>query len=112
MNAGIKWSLRLGLMAAGVAAGLGGLAAMDAAYLAHESQIHSRPVFEPYGVKYAYATPPEPGRVRGWVAGMDPPPRRQNVRRIVALGDSVTFGLGVHAREAWPSLAERDPSGF
>ncbi len=106
MNAGIKWLLRLALMVGGVAAGLGGLAAMDAAYLAHESQIHSRPVFEPYGVKYAYATPPEPGRIRGWVAGMEPPPTKANVRRIVALGDSVTFGLGVHAHEAWPSALE------
>ena len=80
---------------------------MDKAYLAHESRIHSRPVFEPYGVKYAYATPPEPGKVRGWVAGMSPPEKRPGVKRIIALGDSVTFGLGVHAHETWPAVLER-----
>jgi hypothetical protein len=69
----LTWTLRLGLLGAGALAGLAVLGFLDRAYLAHESAIHSRPVFEPYGVKYAYATPPEPGRVRGWVAGMDPP---------------------------------------
>ena len=102
-----KWVLRLGLLAGGLGAGLSGLYGMDKAYLAHESRIHSRPVFEPYGVKYAYATPPEPGKVRGWVAGMSPPEKRPGVKRIIALGDSVTFGLGVHAHETWPAVLER-----
>jgi len=79
---------------------------LDQAYLKHEQQIHSQPVFEPYGVKYAYRTPPEPGTVRGWVANMTPPPKQPGVRRIIALGDSVTFGLGVHAHEAWPAALE------
>ena len=91
----------------GAGAGLSALYGMDKAYLAHESRIHSRPVFEPYGVKYAYATPPEPGKVRGWVAGMSPPEKRPGVKRIIALGDSVTFGLGVHAHETWPAVLER-----
>ena len=102
-----KWVLRLGLLAGGAGAGLSALYGMDKAYLAHESRIHSRPVFEPYGVKYAYATPPEPGKVRGWVAGMSPPEKRPGVKRIIALGDSVTFGLGVHAHETWPAVLER-----
>ncbi|MEC8193160.1 MAG: hypothetical protein VX127_10540 [Myxococcota bacterium] len=103
---GFKWGLRLGLLGAGVAAGLAMLKQLDQAYLRHEQAIHSQPVFEPYGVKYAYRTPPEPGIVRGWVAGMKPPPKKAGIKRIVALGDSVTFGLGVHAHEAWPSALE------
>lgn len=102
----LTWTLRLGLLGAGALAGLSLLSFLDRAYLAHESAIHSRPVFEPYGVKYAYATPPEPGRVRGWVAGMEPPVKRPGIKRIVALGDSVTFGLGVNAQDAWPSALE------
>ena len=102
-----KWVLRFGLLAGGAGAGLSALYGMDKAYLAHESRIHSRPVFEPYGVKYAYATPPEPGKVRGWVAGMQPPAKRAGVKRIIAIGDSVTFGLGVHAHETWPAVLER-----
>ena len=103
---GFKWGLRLGLLGVGVAAGLAMLKQLDQAYLRHEQAIHSQPVFEPYGVKYAYRTPPEPGIVRGWVAGMKPPPKKAGIKRIVALGDSVTFGLGVHAHEAWPSALE------
>ncbi len=102
-----KWGLRLGLLGAGVSAGIFALYGMDQAYLAHEAKIHSRPVFEPYGVKYAYASPPEPGRVRGWVVGMEPPAKRPGVKRVLALGDSVTFGLGVHAHEAWPAILEQ-----
>lgn len=102
----MKWGLRAGLLSAGAGIGLAALIAMDRAYLAHERSIHTQPVFEPYGVKYAYATPPEPGRVRGWVAGMTPPAKRPGVQRIVALGDSVTFGLGVHAHETWPAVLQ------
>ena len=98
----MKWGLRVGLLSAGIAAGVAALAAMDQAYLVHEQSIHTRPVFEPYGVKYAYATPPEPGLIRGWVAGMAPPAKPSGVKRIIALGDSVTFGLGVHASESVP----------
>jgi hypothetical protein len=105
---GLKWGLRFGLLAVGAAVGLGMLREMDKAYLKHEQQIHSQPVFEPYGVKYAYQSPPEPGVVRGWVAGMAPPPKKPGIRRIVALGDSITFGLGVHAHEAWPAALEKE----
>lgn len=107
MSTGLKWALRFGLLAVGVGVGLAMLRQMDQAYLRHEQQIHSQPVFEPYGVKYAYRTPPEPGIVRGWVAGMTPPPKRPGVKRIIALGDSVTFGLGVHAHQAWPAALQK-----
>ena len=107
----MKWGLRVGLLSAGIAAGVAALAAMDRAYLVHEQSIHTRPVFEPYGVKYAYATPPEPGLIRGWVAGMPPPAKPSGVKRIIALGDSVTFGLGVHASEAWPAVLQQSLDG-
>ncbi len=35
------------------------------------------------------------------------PARPQGVRRVAALGDSVTFGFGVAAEEAWPAVLER-----
>ena len=92
--------MRIGLLVGGLMIGVVMLHQFDQAYLRHEQQIHSQPVFEPYGVKYAYRTPPEPGTIRGWVAGMDPPVKQPGIKRIVALGDSVTFGLGVHARQA------------
>lgn len=108
----VKWMLRLGLMIGGLGVGLAMLHHLDGAYLQHEQSIHSQPVFEPYGVKYAYRTPPEPGVVRGWVAGMKPPPKRAGVQRVIALGDSVTFGLGVHAHEAWPTALQSQMDGI
>jgi hypothetical protein len=76
-------------------------------YRLHETQFLSRPVFDPPGIKYAYAKHPEPGKIRGWVAGMTPPPKRPGISRIIALGDSVTFGLGTEAEAAWPAALER-----
>jgi len=82
------------------------LGSLDQAYLTHEAAINTRPVFTPYGVKYAYSKPPEPGRIRGWVAGMEAPPKADGKKRILALGDSVTFGLGVRSTDAWPAVLE------
>ena len=101
-----KWCLRLGLLGGGIAASVAMLGSLDQAYLVHESAINTRPVFTPYGVKYAYSKPPEPGRVRGWVAGMEAPPKIAGKKRIIALGDSVTFGLGVQSTDAWPAVLE------
>lgn len=101
-----KWCLRLGLLGGGLAASVAMLGSLDQAYLTHEAAINTRPVFSPYGVKYAYSNPPEPGRIRGWVAGMEPPPKADGKKRILALGDSVTFGLGVRSADAWPAVLE------
>jgi len=38
---------------------------------------------------------------------MKPPAKRAGVKRIIAIGDSVTFGLGVNTHEAWPAVLER-----
>lgn len=36
------------------------------------------------------------------------PPRRPGVLRVVAVGDSLTYGYGVAAEEAWPAVLERE----
>jgi lysophospholipase L1-like esterase len=43
----------------------------------------------------------------GGLRGADPRPRRDNTFRIVALGDSFTWGFGVTEEEAFPALLER-----
>ena len=106
MTALQKWFLRLGLLGVGLALSVAMLSRLDQSYLAHEAKINTRPVFSPYGVKYAYSSPPEPGRIRGWVAGMTPPLKSPNKKRIVAVGDSVTFGLGVRAEDTWPAVLQ------
>lgn len=39
----------------------------------------------------------------GWQEGLAPPPRRPGVARVLAVGDSVTAGVGVKVKEAWPA---------
>jgi lysophospholipase L1-like esterase len=34
------------------------------------------------------------------------PPERMDIQRVVAVGDSFTFGMGVEAEEAWPALLQ------
>ena len=34
---------------------------------------------------------------------MTPPPKKAGLRRIIAVGDSLTWGLGVRLNEAWPA---------
>jgi lysophospholipase L1-like esterase len=47
------------------------------------------------------------GKIRGWVHGLAPPAKRPGVRRILTLGDSVTYGIGVELADAWPQVLER-----
>jgi hypothetical protein len=98
---------RLFLLSSGLAIGAGIFAVVENRYLRHEQQLISRPVFDPPGIKYAYSSALEVGKIRGWVAGMQPPPRRPGTARIIALGDSVTYGLGTRAEDAWPAALER-----
>ena len=110
MKSRTKWALRLSLVGLGLGIGLALVMPVERAYLDKE-QHAARPVFEPYGIKYAYSLPLEPGVVRGWVKGMAPPPKRTGIKRVVALGDSVTFGLGVRREHAWPAVLESELDG-
>ena len=64
-----------------------------------------RPQFSAVFVRPEYATP-----VNINALGMRGPelrPRRENTLRILALGDSFTWGYGATEQEAWPYLLER-----
>ncbi len=91
----------------GLLVGLVILGMFEQKYRLKEGGLQSTTVFSPVGIKYAYAQPPEPGFVRGYVHGMTPPPKRDGVRRIIAVGDSITFGLGVDRESAWPAALQR-----
>ncbi|MDP6931784.1 MAG: SGNH/GDSL hydrolase family protein, partial [Myxococcota bacterium] len=59
-------------------------------------------VHDPPGLKYALAEW-EPDRSRGWHEGRDTPARTPGTTRIVAVGDSITYGVHVSPRETWPA---------
>jgi lysophospholipase L1-like esterase len=63
---------------------------------------------DPPGVKYGVTRGPEP-MDRGWRPGRAPMPRPPEARqvRVLALGDSVTWGNRVGAFEAWPAQLGR-----
>ena len=42
----------------------------------------------------------------GWVAGMSPPTKRPGVRRVLAVGDNLTWA-SVRREQAWPAVLER-----
>lgn len=103
MNTTVKWFGRLALVGIGGGIGWAIISSVEAEYHAHEREIATRPIFDPPGLKYAQVTAPERNRVRGWVAGMTPPPKTPGVQRVLAVGDSLTWGLGVSLDEAWPA---------
>ena len=95
----------------GLTIGLAILGVFEHKYRLKEQGLQSTTVFSPYGLKYAYAQPPEPGFIRGYVQGMTPPPKAPGVRRLIAVGDSITFGLGVDRESAWPAALQRAVPG-
>ncbi len=107
MNTTVKWIGRIGLAGVGLGVGAVFVSGVEAEYRAHETEIATRPVFDPPGLKYAQVTLAARNQVRGWVAGMDPPVRTPGVMRVLAVGDSLTWGLGVSLEEAWPAELER-----
>lgn len=103
----MKWMGRFGLLGIGLGVSYAVVQSIEGEYRIHETEIATRPIFDPPGLKYAQVTAPERNKVRGWVAGMTPPPPRPGVQRILAVGDSLTWGLGVTLEEAWPAELER-----
>ena len=107
MNRTTKWLGRFALLGAGLSVGAVFVHRAESEYREHETEIVTRPIFDPPGLKYAQIVGPERNRVRGWVAGMVPPAKKPGVKRVLAVGDSLTWGLGVTLDEAWPAELER-----
>lgn len=61
----------------------------------------SDPACIQYGVRDVSSS-----RGRGWRHGVTPPQRSPSARRVVVVGDSVTYGLGVDSGETWPRQLE------
>lgn len=106
MSTGLKWAGRIGLLGIGTGLAYTVVTSVEGTYRVHEMEIATRPIFDPPGLKYAQVTAPERDGVRGWVAGMKPPPRVDGIKRVLAVGDSLTWGLGVQLQEAWPAELE------
>jgi len=89
--------LALGL---GLAVALGLAFSFEARVAAEEAAAITR-VTTPDCLRYAIHDPSmEKGR--GWHPSHSPRERREGTQRIVVVGDSVSFGLGVDADAAWP----------
>jgi lysophospholipase L1-like esterase len=101
-----RWLGRVVLLAVGLGMGAVIVLKEERRYQTHETEIVTRPIFDPPGIKYAQTVGPERDRVRGWVVGSTPPAKRPGVRRILAVGDSLTWGLGVTLDESWPTVLD------
>ena len=107
MGTSLRWLGRMGLLGIGLGVGAAIAINVENQYRVHETKIATRPVFDPPGLKYAQVRAPERDGTRGWVVGEPPPTKAQGKRRILAVGDSLTWGLGVQLQEAWPAQLER-----
>ena len=95
------WALGMGLAVA-----LAMLLAGELALEAQEARAVVR-IADPPALKYAAdEDPADPDR--GYHEGRTPPDKAPGSRRVIAVGDSVTFGLAVDAGQAWPAVLQRD----
>ncbi len=95
---GRSWALAMGLAVAA------GLAAAGEAWLRRAEHGKVVIVADPPGIKYGLPAD-RPDDRRGWSPEVDPPPPDGGMR-VLAVGDSVTYGVGVNPREAWPARLE------
>ena len=63
-------------------------------------------VFEPPGMKYALTGNAAADRGRGYSDSREPSPKEPWRQRVITVGDSVTFGVSVAPREAWPGALQ------
>ncbi len=98
-----SWTRRLLALALGSAVAAAGLLAAEWQIRKDEGGVTVF-VADPVGLKFAYA-PGQGERGRGWELQRPPVPKVKDTRRVVFVGDSVTFGLKVRPFEAWPDVA-------
>lgn len=113
------WIANLALLAGSFALALGGAELVLRALYESDYEIHPRGL---YSADPAVGYVPTPGFTGTFVRdeyahgvtignsglrGADPRPRRPETYRIVCLGDSFTWGLGVGDAEAYPHLLEQ-----
>lgn len=99
------WRGRLTALALGLVVAAGVVVGVEAAMRDAE---HGDTVFvsDPPGVLYGYAAG-APARERGWAIDREPAPPPLAGRRIVFVGDSVTYGVNVKPRQTWGAQVTR-----
>ncbi|MBN1336772.1 MAG: SGNH/GDSL hydrolase family protein [Deltaproteobacteria bacterium] len=63
-------------------------------------------VTDPKGMKYAFAYDPEQPWERGWQENRPAMPLQPEQKRVICVGDDVTYGEGVPAEATWPARLE------
>jgi len=99
------WRARLPALALGLGVAAVGVAGVEA-HLREAERGETVFVAEPPGVLYGYA-PGGADRQRGWAVDASPTPPPELGRRVLFLGDSVTFGVKVRPHQTWAAEVTR-----